>query len=79
MSTIIELEKEILALSPAERERLATVAWESLVSDPNAAGNPVIDPEGIQLASQRNADIESGKVNPIDHAEFLRRTGGTAE
>ena len=79
MSTIIELEKEILARSPAERERLATVAWESLVSDPNAAGNPVIDPEGIQLASQRNADIESGKVNPIDHAEFRRRTGGTAE
>jgi len=79
MSAITELEKEILALSPAERERLATVAWESLVSDPNAAGNRAIDPEGIQLAAQRNADIESGIVKPIDHAEFLRRTGGASE
>lgn len=79
MSTIIELEKEILALSPAERERLATIAWESLVSDPAAGGNHAIDPEGVQLASQRNADVESGKVITIDHAEFLKRTGGTSE
>jgi hypothetical protein len=48
MRAITELEKEILALSPAERERLAMVAWESLVSDPNPAGNRKIDPEGIQ-------------------------------
>ena len=79
MSTLIELEKEILALSPAERERLATIAWESLLSDPDAAGNAAIDPEGIQLAAQRNADVESGKVKPIDHAEFRRRTGGAPE
>jgi Putative addiction module component. len=79
MSTIIELEKEILALSPAERERLATIAWESLFSDPDAAGNRAIDPEGIQLAAQRNADVEAGKVKPIDHAEFRKRTGGTPE
>jgi len=37
MSKITELEKEILALPPAERERLALAAWESLVSDPKAA------------------------------------------
>lgn len=79
MSTIIELEKEILSLTPAERERLATIAWESLVSDPTAEGSREIDPEGIQLAAQRDADIESGRVQPIDHAEFLRRTGGTSE
>jgi len=29
MSTIIELEKQILALPAVERELLATVAWES--------------------------------------------------
>ena len=79
MSTIIELEKEILTLSPAERERLATVAWESLVSDSHAAGNRAIDPEGIQIASHRDADVESGEVKPIDHAEFRRRTGGGPE
>jgi hypothetical protein len=76
MRAITELEKEILALPPSERERLATVAWESLVSDPNAAGNREIDPEGIRVATQRDVEIESGKVQPIDHAEFLRRTGG---
>ena len=79
MSTLNELEKEILSLPPAERERLATAAWESLVSDPKAAGNREIDPEGIQLAAQRDAEIESGKIQPIDHAEFLRRTGGASE
>jgi len=79
MSTINQLEKEILALSPTDRERLATIAWESLVSDPAAEGNHAIDPEGVQLASERNADVESGTVRTIDHAEFLKRTGGTSE
>ena len=79
MSAITELEKEILALSPAERERLAMVAWESLVSDPKAASNREIDPEGIQLAALRDAEFESGKVQPIGHAEFMRRTGKTSE
>jgi len=74
MSALTELEKEILALSPTERERLAMIVWDSLVNDPNAVGNPEIDPDGIQLATQRDAEIDSGKVQPIDHAEFLRRT-----
>ena len=79
MRAITELEKEILALSPIEREHLAMVAWESFVSDPNAAGNREIDPEGIKLAAQRDAEIESGKVQSIDHAEFLRCTGAKPE
>ena len=79
MSTLIELEKEIMSLPATERERLATAAWESLVNDPKAAGNRDIDPEGIHVASQRDDEIESGKVQPIDHAEFLRRTGGASE
>lgn len=79
MSTIIELEKQILALPPAEREQLAMVAWESLVGDPSVAGNRNIDPEGIEIAAHRDAEIESGAVQPIGHAEFLRRTGGVSE
>lgn len=79
MSTIIELEKDILALPAAERERLATAAWESLVRDPGAAGDRNIDPEGIEMAAQRDTEIESGRVQPIGHAEFLRRTGGASE
>lgn len=79
MSTIVDLEKEILALSPTEREQLATIAWESLISDPTAAGNREIDPDGIRLAAERDAEIEAGTTKPIDHAEFRRRTGGTSE
>ncbi|MDQ3775969.1 MAG: addiction module protein [Pseudomonadota bacterium] len=79
MNTVIDLEKEILALPPAKRERLATLAWESLVGDPSAPGDDNIDPEGIEIAAQRDAEIESGQVHPIDHAEFLRRTGGGSE
>lgn len=79
MSKVGELEKEILALPAAERERLAAVAWESLVADPNTAGNPGIDPEGIKVATERNTEIESGQASPIGHAEFLRRTGGKPE
>ena len=79
MSTLHELQKEALSLSPAEREQLAAIVWESLVSDPKAAGNREIDPKGVQLAAQRDAEIETGKIQSIDHAEFLRRTGGASE
>lgn len=79
MNTVIDLEMEILALPAAERERLATVAWDSLVGDPGAAGDRNIDPEGIEIAAQRDAEIESGQVQPLGHDEFLRRTGGVSE
>jgi hypothetical protein len=79
MSTITELEKEVLALPPVERERLATAAWESLVSDPSAVSDQSIDPEGIDIALQRDAEIESGAIQAISHAEFVRRTGGGDE
>ena len=51
MNTVIDLEKEILALPAAERERLATAAWESLVGDPSVDGDRNIDPEGIEIGS----------------------------
>lgn len=79
MSTITELEKEVLALPPTEREQLATAAWESLVSDPNALGDPRIDPEGIEIALARDAELDSGTIQAISHAEFKRRTGGGDE
>ncbi len=79
MNTITELEKEVLALSPIEREQLATAAWESLVSDPAALSDPGIDPKGIDIALQRDAEIESGAIQAISHAEFMRRTGGGDE
>lgn len=77
MTTIVELEKAILALPASEREQLAAAAWESLANDPNAA-NAGIDPEGLSVAADRDADIESGKTRAIDHEEFLRRTDGAS-
>ncbi len=79
MNTITELEKQILALPAVEREQLATLTWESLVGDPSVASNRNIDPEGIEIAAQRDAEIGSGVVQSIGHAEFLRRTGGASE
>ncbi len=77
MPDLAALEKEILNLPPAERERFALLAWESLVADP-AAGS-LVDPEGVAIALERDAAMESDSVKPIDHAEFLRRTGGAVE
>lgn len=77
MNIVRDLEKQILALPPADREQLATIAWESLFEDPQAAMNPQVDPEGIQTAAERDAELESGRAQPIDHTEFLRRTGRT--
>ncbi len=79
MSTITELEKEVLALPPAEREQLATAAWESLVSDASAVSDLSIDPEGIEIAVQRDTELESGAIQSISHAEFIKRTGGGDE
>ena len=79
MNMIVGLEKQILALSAVEREKLATLTWESLVDDPSVAGNRNIDPEGIEIAAQRDAEIETGVVQSIGHDEFLRRTGCTSE
>lgn len=70
-SHVAELEKEALTLAPQERERLALAVWESL------EGVCVVDPEGIELALRRGQAIESGAVQAIDHAEFMRRTRGS--
>lgn len=68
------LEREVLALPPTERAHLALAAWESLVADPAFAADRTLDPEGLKVAAARDRDIESGKVKPISHDEFLRRT-----
>jgi hypothetical protein len=33
-----------------------------------------LDPEGVELALDRDQQLDSGSVNPISHTEFLRRT-----
>jgi len=63
------LEREVLALPPTERAHLALAAW-----DLAFAADRTLDPEGLKVAAARDKDIESGKVKPISHDEFLRRT-----
>ena len=61
--------KEILSLPPEERAYLALAAWESLEADPAFAADRTLDPEGIALALERDAEIESGSCGPTadDH------------
>lgn len=74
MKEAAQLEREVLALPPTERAHVALAAWKSLVADPAFAAARTLDPEGLKVAADRNQDIESGKIKPISHDEFLRRT-----
>ena len=77
MSVSSDIEEMILTLSASERERLAVSVWESLVSDPDAAGDPDIDREGIETAAARDVEINDGQVSALDSKEFRRLTGGS--
>ena len=76
MNRMTEMEKELLELSPPEREQIALRVWESLVEDEEAQSDPTIDAEGIALAEKRDSEIESGSLSPVSKEEFLRRTNG---
>ena len=74
-----QLEAELLRLPPRERERLALAAWASLEEAPAWLADPQTAREGIALARERAAAIESGAVSPLTHEELRRRTRGTGE
>jgi hypothetical protein len=76
MKSTAQLEKEVLSLPPEERAHLALAAWESLEADPAFAVDRTLDPEGVALALERDAEIESGAAKPLSHAEFRQRTAG---
>jgi len=71
MKSTAQLEKEVLSLPPEERAHLALAAWESLEADPAFAVDRTLDPEGVALALERDAEIESGSAKPLSHAEFF--------
>jgi len=76
MKNTAQLEKEVLSLPPEERAHLALAAWESLEADPAFAADRMLDPEGVALALERDAEIESGSAKPLSHSEFRQRTTG---
>jgi hypothetical protein len=76
MKSTAQLEKEVLSLPPEERAHLALAAWESLEADLAFAADRTLDPEGLALALERDAEIESGAAKPLSHSEFIQRTAG---
>jgi hypothetical protein len=74
MKSTAQLEEEVLSLPPEERAHLALAAWESLEADPAFASDRTFDPEGVELALERDAEIEAGSAQPLSHAEFRQRT-----
>jgi hypothetical protein len=76
METASEIERKLLGMPVAERERIAVAVWESLLIDPVAVSDESIDPKAIELAEYRDRDIESGTSRPLTHAEFRQVTGG---
>ncbi|MEK6244473.1 MAG: addiction module protein [Pseudomonadota bacterium] len=79
MSTTDQLEAELLRLPPRDRGRLALAAWESLEAATAWLSDPSTDREGIALARERDAAIESGRATALSHEEFRRRTRDAAE
>lgn len=79
MSKVRELERLVLSLPAEDREQLALSAWESLESEPAFVSSRHIDAEGVELALQRDREIESGQIQPLGYDEFRRRTGGAGE
>lgn len=79
MADVTEIERRLLGLPAAERERLALKAWESLVESEEAASDPNIDPDGLELANERDTELERGEMDAVDEKEFRHRTGGVNE
>ncbi|MGH2645345.1 MAG: hypothetical protein ACRDE2_15430 [Chitinophagaceae bacterium] len=68
MNNLAKLEKEVMGLPAEEREQLAILVWESLEKV------SMHDDGGLEIALQRNKEIESGMITPISHTEFMKKT-----
>ena len=73
VSTLSKMQQDLLRLTVVEREQLALSAWNSLGDGTNPIVNQQLDPEGIDLALQRDREIEAGQSTAISKEEFLRR------
>ena len=76
MSDFAQIEKEVLSLSPVEREQLALRMWESIIADEAATADMNLDPDGVKIAHSRDLELESGKATSISEQEFRDRTSG---
>ena len=70
--SIDQIASEALRLPPKERAMLAESLWESLV-DPFKTPATAEDSEAVDLAMERDSQLESGEVQPISHEEMMAR------
>lgn len=69
--SIDQITAEALRLSPSQRAMLAESLWESL-SDPFQAVE-TDESSTIQLAVERDRQIEAGEVQAISHEDLMSR------
>ena len=70
--SIDQIASEALRLPPRERALLAGSLWESL-NDSFAAPCQMDDAAAVALASERDRQIEHGKVQAVSHDELMAR------
>ena len=80
MTDFAQIEKDVLELTPAQRERLALQMWERLIEGEEAIADSSVDPDGIKLLflviKSRDRELETKPATSISHEEFLDRTSG---
>ena len=70
--SIEQIAAEALRLPPRERALLAESLWESL-ADPFRAPGDMDDNSALDLAKERERQLESGAVQPLSHEEMMAR------
>ena len=67
---VIELTNQALSLPVAERVQLAQKLWESL-PETDERVSPEEEPQALELARRRDAELASGKVQGIPHDQVM--------
>lgn len=70
--SIEQIAAAALQLPPKERALLAESLWESL-ADPYKTLPPTDDTDEVDLATERDRQLESGEVQPVPHQEMMAR------
>lgn len=70
--SIDQIAPAALKLPARERALLAASLWES-IEDPFELAVARDDEDAIELAMERDAELESGTVKPMSHKELMQR------
>jgi len=70
--TVDSIAPEALKLPLIDRIQLAASLWES-IEDPYTLSAEMTDEDAIALALTRDAEVESGEVSALSHAELMAR------